>query len=267
MKSFNQPQNHAARDHTDRPVARQTMYNQKARIQKAKKILAVLEEECGDLDQLDLLDMSCSTGIMTQLYAERFAEVRAIDIDRQAVQYAQQNNTRSNLVFETMNALDTSFSAKSFDIIICNQMYEHVTDANLLLDEIFRLLKPGGICYFGATNRLKIMETHYGKIPFLSVIPKPLASICLRLLGKAETYSETHMSYWSLKRLVSRFQVIDYTSKVVGDPARYYATDIVRSGSYSQRVAQIILRFAYWLFPGYIWLLRKPPSSRSRLRD
>jgi len=263
MKSLNRVQDHAERHHTDSPVAQRAMYNKEARAQKAKKVLAVLEEEYGDLSQLRLLDMSCSTGIMTQLYAERFAEVRAIDIDRQAVQHARQNYARPNLAFDTMNALQTSFDSGSFDVIICNQMYEHVTDASRLLDEIFRLLRPGGICYFGATNRLKIMETHYGQIPFLSIIPKPLASLCLRLMGKAETYSETHLSYWSLKQLVSRFQLIDYTSKIVEDPARYYAADIVPAGSYRQKAAQIILRFAYWSFPGYIWLLKKPPVSQS----
>ncbi len=58
-----------------------------------------------------------------------------------------------------MDALDTVFEDNKFHVVICNQMYEHVPDPERLMNEIFRILTPGGICYFGAINRLKIIET------------------------------------------------------------------------------------------------------------
>ena len=92
-------------------------------------------------------------------------------------------NDLANVDFKVMHALHTGFADNIFDVVVCNQMYEHVPDAEQLLQEIRRILVPGGVCYFGATNRLKVIETHYGRLPFLSFLPKPLANLYLRILG------------------------------------------------------------------------------------
>jgi ubiquinone/menaquinone biosynthesis C-methylase UbiE len=36
---------------------------------------------------------------------------------------------------------------KTVDIIICNQVIEHIVDENLLIMEIYRIMKPGAVCY------------------------------------------------------------------------------------------------------------------------
>jgi 2-polyprenyl-3-methyl-5-hydroxy-6-metoxy-1,4-benzoquinol methylase len=245
-------------NYTNRPAARAAMYDREKRTMKARKILSVIEDGCGDLSRLALLDMSCSAGIMTNLFAAEFATVVGIDIDKKAVEHARQNQAAGNLHYHVKDALNTTFDTASFDVVVCNQMYEHVPSARQLMSEIHRLLKPGGICYFGATNRLKLIEPHYGKIPFLSIMPKPCADLTLRLLGRAERYYETHLTCWGLRRLVSRFELFDYTRKIVEDPVKYNATDLVRPESLRQMAALAVLRYAYWLFPGYIWLLKKP---------
>lgn len=246
------------KNYTSRPWARKAMHDREKRATKANKILAVLDDYCSDLGKLSLLDASCSTGIMTGVFAARFAEVVGIDIDREAVDHARRGQGAENLRYHVMDALRTSFVSARFDVIVCNQMYEHVPDARRLLAEIHRLLKPGGVCYFSATNRLKLIEPHYGRIPFLSIMPKPLADRTLRLLGRSDRYYETLLTYWGLRRLVSRFELVDYTLKVVEDPVKYNATDMVQPGGLRQKAALAVLKCAYWLFPGYVWLLRKP---------
>jgi len=125
--------------------------------------------------------------------------------------------------------MNTGFDNESFDLVICAQVYEHVPDSKQLLAEIKRLLKPNGICYFAAGNRLNLIEGHY-KLPFLSVIPKPLAHVYLLILGRGKYYYENHLTYWRLKRLVLQFEfdVVDYTAKVIYEPEKYSATEIVR---------------------------------------
>jgi SAM-dependent methyltransferase len=105
------------------------------------------------------------------------------------------------------------------DVIVCSQGYEHVPYARKVMDEIFRVLKPEGVCYFAVTNRLSIEEHHYN-LPFLSVIPRPLGHIYLRLAGKGKYYCEKHLSYWGLRRLAARFDLIDYNDKVINDPEK-----------------------------------------------
>ena len=69
-----------------------------------------------------------------------------------------------------------------------------------MMEEIRRVLTPGGVCYFAAGNRLTLMEPHY-HLPLLSILPKTIGHIYVRLAGKANSYYETHLIIWGLRRL------------------------------------------------------------------
>lgn len=245
-------------NYTENPVARQKMYDEEGRGAKADKVIAILDDYLEDISTLSVLDVSCSTGLMARRFAPHFATITGIDIDESAVAFAREHNNLPNIEYRVMDALQMTFPDESFDVVVCNQMYEHVPDAKQLLREIRRILVPGGVCYFGATNRLKVIETHYGRIPFLSYLPKPLANAYLRLLGRGTRYYENLHTYWTLQTMCRDFEVTDYTEMVVREPERFGATDTVVPGSVQQRLALNLLRFAYWFSPGYIWLLRKP---------
>ena len=91
--------------------------------------------------------------------------------------------------------MNLPFGDESFDIVICSHVYEHVPDPERMFDQIHRVLKPGGVCYFSAGNRLMWNEPHYD-LPLLSVLPRPLAHLYIRLAGKADRYHEKHLTYW-----------------------------------------------------------------------
>jgi len=235
-----------------------SLFDVGSRTIKARKNLVILGEHLGPLDGLNLLDVSSSTGIMTRAYADAFRRVVGIDIDEKAMAHAKGEHAAPNLQYVLGDALNIPLENYSVDVVTCTQVYEHVPDAAAMMDEIFRVLKPGGVCLFGATNRLNIIETHYGKLPFLSVIPKPMAHIYLRLLGRAKYYYETHYTLWGLRRLVARFRIVDYSRKIIENPEHYAAHDMFTTGSTTQRVARLIARWAYWFLPGYVWVLEKP---------
>jgi len=245
---------------TDNSVAKGHMYDGKERLEKAKKVVAVLRDYANEIESLSVLDISCSTGIITGYFAQHFHKVVGIDIDEEAVAYAKSNNTGTNPEFHVMDALNTEFPDNCFDVVVCNQMYEHVPDAGKLMKEICRILVHGGICYFGATNRLKVVETHYGRLPFLSYLPKPIANFYLKITGRGQYYYENLYTCRALKRLCAEFEIIDYTEKVVSQPKHFGIEDMLATGSMQQRLALLVLRYAYWLSPGYIWLLKKPAS-------
>ena len=79
----------------------------------------------------------------------------------------------------------------------------------------------------------------------------------LELNWKGSHYDEKHLTYWGLKRLVSEFQVFDYTKKIIQNPEKYSATELCTSGSLKQKSAILFSRLAYGLVPTYIFLLRK----------
>ena len=234
------------------------LYNVEQREQKANKILAILTNYLGDnLKNLILLDIGCSTGIMTNILSNKFERTVGIDIDVDGVIFAQKKFTRSNLSFFAADAMNLEFSDNSFDVVNCSHVYEHVPDSRRLMSEIYRVLKPEGICFFAAGNRFIFRDEEH-QMPLLSVMPKILAHIYLRIVNKGNFYYETHFTVWSLRKLVSKFEIIDFTKKVIEHPEKFYAIDMISSGTFKQKFALLVLKYAYWLCPTYIWVLKKP---------
>lgn len=237
------------------------MYNLHQRRQKAGKVLAVLSDALDvSLNRLVALDVGCSTGIMANHLAGHFAMMVGMDIDSEAVRFAVAQKDCESALFLTSDALDLPVLDASIDVVICAHVYEHVPDARRMMEEIFRVLKPGGVCFFSAGNRLSLMEPHY-RLPLLSVIPKAWAHRYLRLLGRGTHYYEKHLTYRELKRLVSKFRLSDYTPKIIDQPEKFHATDVCPPGSRKQRLGRFVCRFAHWLNPTYIFILKKQSTS------
>jgi 2-polyprenyl-3-methyl-5-hydroxy-6-metoxy-1,4-benzoquinol methylase len=233
------------------------MYEREGREKKAKTMVAIMSDYYQhDLKSLSLLDVGSSTGIISHYLSTYFGQVVGVDIDESAVAFAKQNFDKENLDFRLGDGLSLDFPDGHFDVVICSQVYEHVPDAHRLVDEIYRVLKPNGICYFAATNRVKLIESHYN-LPFLSIMPRSLAHLYLRLLKRGTYYYEKHLSYWGLKNLVKNFEIIDYTKKVIEEPDLYHAGYIIPARSKTQNISKLLIEYAYFLFPGYIWLLNK----------
>jgi ubiquinone/menaquinone biosynthesis C-methylase UbiE len=236
------------------------MFDHDGRQRKAWTMMRVLTEAIDkDLAGLTLLNVGGSAGIIDEYLSRYFGKVVGIDIDEKAIAYAKNNFKKDNLTFEAGDAMRLAYEQDSFDVVICSQVYEHVADAGVMMDEIFRVLKPGGVVYFAAGNRLMLNEPHYN-LPLLSVIPRPLSHLYLKLAGKGSYYYEKHLSYWGLRKLVHRFELTDYTKPILQAPAKYKADYMVKPGSAKQKIASALARYAIWLVPGYIWVLTKPAT-------
>lgn len=237
-------------------LTHQEQFDSVGRSQKAKKTLAVLSHFLPHLKQLDALEMGCSAGQLAYLYVNEFRTLTGIDIDENAIDYAKKHFESPLLQFRVEDALNTTFSDASFDVVICSHVYEHVPSAEKLMAEIYRVLRPGGVCYFAAGNRL-IWNEPDNRLPLLSVLPRWMGQIYYRMAGRGKQYYEKFYTVWGLRRLVKAFHVIDYTKDVIDKPQRFAATDMFAEGSLRHGVARLAVRCFYWLFPTYLWLLVK----------
>jgi len=234
----------------------QGAYDIDSRTRKARTMIAVIEDYTKKpLGELSVLDVGGSTGYGDNYLADHFGQVISIDIDEQAIQVANDKFSKGNLTFLYGDALNLHFADNSFDIVICSNVYEHVTNPERMMDEIFRVLKPGGICYFSAANRWMLIEPHYN-LPLLSVMPRCLAHIYIKLTGKADHYHEVHYTLSKIKKLVRRFKVHDYTVEMIYNPVKYHIEYLLKN-----RIKAVIARFVvknlYWLTQGYILILEK----------
>lgn len=226
---------------------------------KVDKVISILEDD-GALRYPGgiALDVGCSIGFFARALTPYFKIVFGLDIDVNALAQVQKDSGSpiDNLQFLTADSLLLPFEDNSIDLILCNHTYEHVPDADVLFSEIWRVLKPGGRCYLGAASRLTLIEPHYHLV-FLSWLPKPLAHKYMRLMNKGDEYYEMLRTYWGIKRLIRNFHVTDYTLKVLRDPGKFAARDMIPEGSWIEKVPVFFWRVVYPFLPSYIFILRK----------
>jgi len=75
------------------------------------------------------------------------------------------------------------FPDAHFDLVTTYQTLEHVRDVRQCLDEMLRVLKPGGVLYVRAPDYSGFFEPHYG-LPFLPRMNKVIAAFYLQLRGR-----------------------------------------------------------------------------------
>lgn len=99
------------------------------------------------------------------------------------------------------------FTDKSFDIVICNSVIEHVVDFSKVISEMMRVLKPGGFIYLNTINYLFPYEGHY-KIFYPPLFPKFLAKVYLKLLNKNPNFIKS-INYITTFKIFSEFKKYD----------------------------------------------------------
>ncbi len=96
---------------------------------------------------LRVLNAGCGSGEMTALLArQRSWQVDAIDVDPEAIQLSQ--TIKQELRLTNVNIYETGIEAhtgRDYDIIICNDVLEHLADDNANAKALAAMLKPGGM--------------------------------------------------------------------------------------------------------------------------
>jgi 2-polyprenyl-3-methyl-5-hydroxy-6-metoxy-1,4-benzoquinol methylase len=88
-----------------------------------------------------LLDVGCGTGGLLQAAASASWHVEGIDVSNKAAEHVK------NLGFEVFcGTLEKAqFPDNSFDVVTASELLEHVPSPRLLVGEIARILRPGGL--------------------------------------------------------------------------------------------------------------------------
>jgi 2-polyprenyl-3-methyl-5-hydroxy-6-metoxy-1,4-benzoquinol methylase len=89
------------------------------------------------------LDVGCSAGFVVKAASDLGFDAYGIELEPAAVRWASDvlnlANVRCGLLEEQR------YESSSFDVISLYDVIEHVPDLNRLLDELYRILAPGGI--------------------------------------------------------------------------------------------------------------------------
>ncbi|OZT80604.1 class I SAM-dependent methyltransferase [Marinococcus halophilus] len=97
-----------------------------------------------------LLDIACGVGYGAQMTAKgkkrEVGHVLGVDIDAEAITFAQKHYYHPQLSFQTGDALDENLPARigTFDTIVSFETIEHVPDDHTFMKRMYALLRPGG---------------------------------------------------------------------------------------------------------------------------
>lgn len=101
-----------------------------------------------------ILDIGCGFGYGMSILNEKKNKgfVIGIDIDKSAVLTCKSNFPSSTVFIAPADALP--FQNNAFDIVTCFDVIEHLKHHKVMLDEIYRVLKPQGILYISTPNKI-----------------------------------------------------------------------------------------------------------------
>ncbi|HSR62332.1 MAG TPA: class I SAM-dependent methyltransferase [Gammaproteobacteria bacterium] len=93
----------------------------------------------------DTLDLGCGGGFVAAVLALVARSSTGVDISRNAIDYARKRFHQPEFVCS--NFADLLNMEKRFDFIYSSEVIEHVSDVNLYMQVLQRLIKPGGYVY------------------------------------------------------------------------------------------------------------------------
>jgi len=220
------------------------------RINKALKIRKVLNK-FKDLKNCKILDIGTGSGIIAYDIGKVSKKVYSVDLEDKRI-YSK------NYIFKKVKDEILPFKDNYFDIVISNHVIEHVKDYELHLSEAKRVLIKDGIFYLATPNKYWIIEPHY-KLPFLSILPRKLANLFVRLKSKSffnvypycyldkNYYKENLFGYYKLFKTTKKyFNVKDYSVEHLKDNKFYF-------------LYKIFDFFFYYFLPSFIFILTKDP--------
>jgi SAM-dependent methyltransferase len=204
--------------------------------------LAMIERYVS-LEDRRALDLGCGVGEYVRAFARQGADSIGLDVDPPRLAEARQRSidggwNRTQFLAGAGEALP--FADSSLDVIVLNEVIEHVADDRATLCEVERVLTEEGRCVLFAPNRLYPFETHgiyfrkryiFGNIPLVNWLPRPLRD---RLVPHARVYG-----HGDWRRLIqgTNLEIVDHGYVFAG-----YDNVAARW----PRVARIVRGVSYW---------------------
>lgn len=107
-----------------------------------------------DVNGMQGVDIGCGEGHNTRLLAKRGASIQALDISENFIRRAREAEAAAPLgiTYQVGSATELPFADARFDFATSFMCLMDIPEAELALQEAFRVLKPGGFLQFSITH-------------------------------------------------------------------------------------------------------------------
>ena len=106
------------------------------------------------LNKINILDIGCGGGLLSEPMTRLGATVTGIDASIQNINIAKLHANKNNLDINYLHTVPENFNQNNkFDIILNLEVVEHVENLDLYLESCHRLLKTNGIIFTATLNK------------------------------------------------------------------------------------------------------------------
>ena len=175
-------------------------------LERGKFVRSIVEQKI-KCENLTILDLGSGQGGTAKVLSENNI---VVSLDLNIVRLIHQEDFKDNILRINGNALNIPIKAESFDIIILQDVIEHVNDSQNLLDSLHSLLKKNGILYLSTPNKLSVFniisDPHWG-FPVVSLLKREsIRKYFLKNFRKSEAERKDIAELLSLKKLLKLFK-------------------------------------------------------------
>ena len=246
------------------------------------RILGAAERYCVQIADRTVLDFGCNDGAISAEYLRRGASrVVGVDIDERAIQRARELHSDERLAFAQNKANKIALEDRSVDTAISYDVFEHVSEPAAALEELRRVLTPGGKALIGTWSWWHPFAPHLWAampVPWAHVVcsERTVLRACRRVYHSPWYVPNMHDYGKDGKRLADRYTheaiSTDYLNKyLIRDFERAFRasgfaceTHALPFGSRYARWTGVFLRTPWLreLVSGYVWCVLTKPADQ-----
>jgi 2-polyprenyl-6-hydroxyphenyl methylase/3-demethylubiquinone-9 3-methyltransferase len=130
--------------------------------------IGVIRGAVPELAHPRVLDVGAGGGLLSGSLSAAGFDVVGVDASAPSLEVAREHTTPRGggwaPEFVCGNAMLLPFADESFDAAVCSSVLEHVASPAVLIDEVARVLRPGGVLCFDTPNR-----TWYAWLTLISI--------------------------------------------------------------------------------------------------
>ena len=123
-------------------------------VDQIKKHFKINKGKTNFLEGLNILDIGCGGGLISEPVARLGGIVTGIDASKKNIEVAKIHSEKSKLKINYLNMSPEQLKdKKKFDVILNLEIVEHVEDVNLYIKFFYNLLKKDGLMFTATLNR------------------------------------------------------------------------------------------------------------------
>lgn len=226
----------------------------------------------------DVLDIACGAGYGSALLARSAARVTGADLSPAAVDHARTRYAGvPNLEFRQADCAALPFADASFDAVVSFETLEHIAAQDAFLDEVKRVLRPGGFVVLSCPNKIEYTDKRgaINEFHVRELYRDELDRLVAARFGHAVWYGQ-RASFYSVvwpERDAGRGEIFEVSEATADDPVAGHARPlyfIVVAGKSAGAVAAVTPRLSVladrdeWIYRDYEKLTRQLDEAQRR---